>query len=95
MEINEVIVGPLITEKTTNLVKNNVYTFLVNKKASKPQIKTVLESLYKVKVAEVRLVNRKGKNKKVGRFLREKKLPDTKVAYVKLKEGSLEIFPKA
>jgi large subunit ribosomal protein L23 len=95
MEINEVIVGPLITEKTTNLVKNNVYTFLVNKKASKPQIKTVLESLYKVKVAEVRLVNRKGKNKKVGRFLREKKLPDTKVAYVKLKKGSLEIFPKA
>ena len=95
MEINEVIVSPLITEKTTNLVKNNVYTFLVNKKASKPQIKTVLESLYKVKVAEVRLVNRKGKKKKVGRFLREKKLPDTKVAYVKLKEGSLEIFPKA
>jgi large subunit ribosomal protein L23 len=95
MEINEVIVGPLITEKTTNLVKNNVYTFLVNKKASKPQIKTVIESLYKVKVAEVRLVNRKGKKKKVGRFLRKKKLPDTKVAYVKLKEGSLEIFPKA
>jgi len=95
MEINEVIIGPLITEKTTNLVKDNIYTFLVNKKANKFQIKTVLESLYKVKVAEIRLVNRKGKKKKVGRFLHEKKLPDIKIAYIKLKEGSLEIFPKA
>jgi len=95
MEINDVIVGPLITEKTTNLVKENVYTFLVNKKATKSQVKTVLEVLYRVNVAEVRLVNRKGKKKRVGRFLREKKLPDTKVAYVKLKKGSLEIFPKA
>jgi len=95
MQIDQVIVGPLITEKTTNLVKENVYTFLVNKQANKFQIKTVLESLYKVKVGEIRIVNRKGKKRRVGRFLQEKKLPNTKIAYVKLKEGSLEIFPKA
>jgi len=90
-----VIIGPLITEKTTNLIKNNVYAFMVNKKANKFQIKMTLESLYKVKVEEIRIVNRKGKKIRRGKLMREKKLPDMKLAYVKLKEGSLDIFPKS
>lgn len=95
MEIDQVIIGPLITEKTTNLIKNNVYAFMVNKKANKFQIKMTLESLYKVKVEEIRIVNRKGKKIRRGKLMREKKLPDMKLAYVKLKEGSLDIFPKS
>jgi large subunit ribosomal protein L23 len=95
MQINEIVIRPLLTEKTTNLAKNNFYGFLVNKKANKFQIKTVLEKLYSVKVAEIKIVNRKGKKVRRGRFLKEKKLPDSKVAYVKLIKGSFDFFPKA
>jgi len=93
MKINEVILGPVLTEKATNLAKNKVYSFYVAREASKEQIKNVIETLYKVKVKEVRVAYQKGKRKKVGKWRLEKKLPAKKIAYVKLKEGSLEIFP--
>jgi len=95
MQINEVIISPLLTEKTTNLAKDNFYGFLVSKKANKFQIKEALESLYKVEVSAVKIVNRKGKKVRRGKFLREKKMPDYKVAYVKLVNGSFDFFPKA
>jgi len=95
MQINEIIIGPSLTEKTTNLAKNNFYGFLVNKKANKFQIRQALEKLYKVEISEVKIINRKGKKVRRGKFLREKKLPDYKIAYVKLVKGSFDFFPKA
>jgi len=95
MQIDQIIIKPLLTEKTTSQVKNNIYTFLVNKDANKFQIKRALEELYSIKIGEIKIVNRKGKKIKVGRMRKEKKLPNVKVAYVKLLKGNLDVFPKA
>jgi len=95
MKINEVLLGPVLTEKATNLTKSQTYMFKVNLKASKPQIKTAVEKLFSVKVAKVRLFIRKGKVKKVGRRMKTKRNSDQKLACVKLKEGKLDLFPQA
>lgn len=94
MKINEVLVGLVLTEKATNLAKNQTYMFEVHLKASKPQIKTAVEKLFPVKVAKVRLFIRKGKVKKVGRRMKAKKTSSQKLAYVKLREGKLDLFPQ-
>lgn len=94
MLINEVLIKPILTEKATNLVQNNVYMFEVDKNANKHQIKQVLEKLYKVKTGEVRIMIRKGKEKKVGKKGLLKKTADRKIAFVKLIEGKIDLFPQ-
>lgn len=94
MKINEVIISPVLTEKATDLVKNQIYMFNVNLKANKSQIKESIEKIYKVKVDQVRVMIRKGKKRKVGRKMKIKKIADRKVAYIKLKEGKIDIFPQ-
>ena len=62
MENTQVIVKPLITEKSTHQQNTrNAYAFEVDKGASKSQIKQAVEKLYNVKVADVRTMTRKGK----------------------------------
>ena len=62
MDHYNVIVKPLITEKSTHLQNTrNVYAFEVNKNADKHQIKKAVETLYSVKVLDVRTMTRKGK----------------------------------
>lgn len=95
MKINEVILKPVLTEKATNLTKNKVYMFEVGMKVNKHKVKTALEQLYKVSVREVRIMIRKGKERKAGRRMKAKKLSDTKIAYVVLKEGTIDLFPQA
>lgn len=95
MKINEVIIKPVITEKATNQTKGEVYTFEVGKHVNKHQVKETLEKMYKVKVGEMRILVRKGKERKVGRRMKHKKLPDRKIVYVSLREGKIDIFPKA
>jgi len=94
MRINDILVKPLLTEKTTNLVKGNVYVFIVGLKANKNQIKEAVEKLFKVKVETVRLLIRKGKIRKVGKKMIAKKQADRKIAFIKLKEGKIDIFPQ-
>ncbi len=94
MTSGKILVGPLLTEKATNSVKNNVYSFIVGKYATKNQIRVVLADLYAVKVTKVRIVTRHGKEKRSGRKMVTKKLPDTKIAYVTLKEGKIDLFPQ-
>lgn len=94
MKINEVILRPVLTEKATNLTKQKTYLLEVNKKATKHQVKTALEKLYKVTVDEIRITVRKGKKRRVGRKMKSKKLPDIKIAYVYIKEGTIDLFPK-
>jgi large subunit ribosomal protein L23 len=63
-----VIIKPLITEQGIHFAgKLNAYTFEVNKKANKIQIRKAIENLYGVKVVEVRTANRQGKLRRKGR----------------------------
>jgi large subunit ribosomal protein L23 len=93
MRINHVLLEPVLTEKATNLAKNKVYLFYVSRAANKYQIKEVIENLYKVKVDQIRISYQKGKRKRVGKMRMEKKLPAKKIAYVKLKTGTIDLFP--
>ncbi|MEN9327528.1 MAG: hypothetical protein RI947_336 [Candidatus Parcubacteria bacterium] len=95
MNIEHVVIKPILTEKSTNLTKNNVYTFEVALKANKHSVASALEKVYKVKVGTVRMLQRMGKMKKAGKMMRLKKLPDTKIAYVTLTEGKIDLFPQS
>lgn len=82
---------PLITEKTTILRESDgVYCFRVHRNANKIEIKQAVEALFdKVKVAEVRTMQVRGKVKRVGRHLGKR--PDWKKAWVRLTPDSKEI----
>lgn len=84
-DYRDIIIRPVVTEKSMNLLADNKYTFIVDKKANKTEIKNAVENIFKVKVLEVRTVNVKGKPKRMGRF--EGKTPDRKKAIVTLKAG--------
>jgi len=69
VEMINVIIRPLVTEKLSNLSeKQNQYGFVVNKKANKVEIKRAIEQKFSVKVKSVRTVHVMGKVKKMGRF---------------------------
>jgi large subunit ribosomal protein L23 len=82
---------PLITEKSTSLLQENKYTFEVDPKANKTEIKNAVESLFKVKVEKVNTMHVKGKLKRVRNI--QGRTPDRKKAIVTLKQGDkIEIF---
>lgn len=81
----DVILAPVVTEKSTHLSEFNQVMFKVAKWATKPQIKEAVERLFEVKVEAVNTLNRKGKTKVFrGRKGRQS---DTKYAVVTLKDG--------
>ena len=87
MLLENVILKPLITEKATVMADNyNRYTFLVQLKSNKNQIKRAVEELYDVKVLNVKTIINAGKVKRIGRFI--KKTSKSKKAFVQLKEGN-------
>ena len=92
MEHTSVLVKPIVTEKSTwASSRHNAYTFEVHASANKYQIKDAVEALYKVGVADVRTVVRKGKVKR-NRFGTVKK-SDKKRAIVVLKDDNrIELF---
>lgn len=94
MKIETVIIGPVLTEKATNLATGKVYMFKVHKDATKHKVKGALESLYQVKISKVSITNRKGKARRVGRRMTTKNLPDKKIAYVAVSEGKIDLFPQ-
>lgn len=78
LEPYQVVIRPLITEKATHLSeRHNAYTFEVNPLATKTEIKESIETLFNVKVADVRIQNRRGKPRryrlKMGRMRNWKK----------------------
>lgn len=86
-EYREIIKAPIITEKTADLAQNaNTYTFSVDTKANKTQIKQAVEAVFNVKVESVNTVTVHPKKKRVGRYTG--KTNKVKKAIVKLKEGS-------
>jgi large subunit ribosomal protein L23 len=84
-QMYELILGPVITEKSTRGSEHNQVTFRVRKEATKPDIKVAVEGLFGVKVKAVNTLNRKGKVKKFKG--RPGKRSDVKKAIVTLEEG--------
>jgi large subunit ribosomal protein L23 len=64
---HQIIVRPLITEKNTNLMILNKYSFEVLREANKPQIKYAVESIFNVTVTKVHTMNVRGKKRRRGR----------------------------
>jgi len=89
-DARQIIVAPLITEKTTILKeRKGILAFRVDRRANKIEIRRAVETLFKVKVAGVRTENVRGKEKRVGRYTGRR--PDWKKAYVMLKPGEKPI----
>ncbi len=87
----DVILAPVVSEKSYSLLDLNSYTFYVHPGANKTEIRQAVEAIWDVKVVSVNTVNRKGKTKRF-RYTQGKR-PDTKRAVVKLREGDkIEIF---
>ncbi len=89
----DVIIRPVVSEKSYSLIENNVYTFVVASESSKPEIKQAVESIFDVKVLKVNTLNRKGKRKRNRRNFSYGSRPDQKRAIITLAEGdSIELF---
>lgn len=95
VDVHAVLVQPLLTEKITNLrEQTNTIGFIVHPDANRVQIKRAVESLLKVKVEKVNVINVRGKVKRLGRF--SGKRSDWKKALVTLKKGEkLELYESA
>ncbi|PLC48412.1 50S ribosomal protein L23 [Pollutimonas subterranea] len=82
----QIILAPIVTEKATFVAeKNQQIAFRVAADASKPEIKAAVELLFKVEVESVQVLNRKGKEKRFGRFMGRRR--NERKAYVSLKPG--------
>ena len=81
----EIIKNPFITDKTTRLLENNQYTFIVDPKSNKDEIKSAIELLYDVKVIKVTTSQLPKKTRRVGKYLGWKS--QYKKAIITLSEG--------
>lgn len=86
----EVIIKPVVSEKSYNLIDNGKYTFEVDPRSNKTEIKQAIEVIFNVKVDKVNTLNRVGKTRRTKFGLGKRK--DTKRAIVTLKSGSIDIF---
>ena len=91
MEARDIIIRPVVTEKSVSLMEHNKYVFKVALSTNKIEIKKAIEEIFKVKVVGVNTVRVKGKVKRMGRS--EGRTSDYKKAIVQLAEGdSIEVF---
>ena len=89
----DVIIRPIVSEKSYAAYDENVYTFVVAPDANKIEIRQAVESIFNVRVAKVNTSNRKGKRKRNRRTGTFGSRPDTKRAIVTLAEGdSIDLF---
>jgi len=87
----DVILRPVISEKTYGLLDENKYTFIVDPRSNKTEIKQAIERIFEVKVLSVHTMNRPGKRKRRG-YVTGKR-PDTKRAIVTVAPGDeIELF---
>ena len=89
---HDVILGPVVSEKSFDLIEAyNTYSFLVDPRANKTEIRQSVESIFEVQVLSVNTYNRRGKMKRTRRTLGKRK--DTKRALVTLADGdSIDLF---
>ncbi|MDP8960076.1 MAG: 50S ribosomal protein L23 [Actinomycetota bacterium] len=87
----DVIIRPVVSEKSYGLLDQDKYTFVVDPRANKTEIKIAIERIFGVKVLKVNTMNRRGKRKRRGMTVGKR--PDTKRAIVTLAPGDeIEIF---
>lgn len=89
---HDIIIRPVVTERSMDDMNSNKYTFVVDKKSNKTEIKSAVEKVFDVKVAKVHTMNMLGKVKRQG--VHVGKRADWKKAIVTLKEDSkgIEFF---
>ncbi|NLB33581.1 MAG: 50S ribosomal protein L23 [Tissierellia bacterium] len=86
---HDIIIKPIVTEASMNAMADKKYTFVVDKKSNKTEIKNAVETIFGVKVASVNTMNMLGKNKRMGVHVGKK--ADWKKAIVTLTEESKTI----
>jgi large subunit ribosomal protein L23 len=86
----DVILSPVVSEKSYGLIDNGKYTFVVDPRSNKTEIKLAVEKIFGVEVASINTLNKKGKTRRTKFGLGKRK--DTKRAIVTLKSGSIDIF---
>ncbi len=86
----DVLLSPVISEKSYGLLDQGKYTFLVRPDANKTQIKIAVEKVFDVKVSNVNTLNRQGKRKRTRQGFGQRS--SSKRAIVTLREGTIEIF---
>lgn len=90
---HDILVAPVVSEKSYSLMDEGKYTFVVDPRANKTEIKIAVEQVFNVKVASVNTLNRQGKARRTKFGVGRRK--NTKRAIVTLKEGSIDIFGTA
>lgn len=86
----DVIIRPIVSEKSYNLIDQGKYTFEVHPDSNKTEIRLAVEKIFDVKVASVNTLNRQGKSRRTKFGMGRRK--DTKRAIVTLSQGSIDIF---
>jgi len=86
----DILIAPVVSEKSYGLLDEGKYTFIVDPRANKTEIKIAVEQVFSVKVDSVNTINRKGKTRRTRFGLGKRK--DTKRAIVTLREGTIDIF---
>lgn len=94
MKLDDSIKKPIITESSLQKVKSSVYSFYVNRRATKHQIKETAEKLFDIKVKSVHTNIRKGKIRKTGKRMIKKHMADAKIAYIHVSKGKIDLFPQ-
>ena len=87
---HDVIIKPIVSEKSYSLIDEGKYTFEVDPRSNKTEIKQAIEHIFKVEVASVNTLNRQGKTRRTKFGLGKRK--DVKRAIVTLKSGTIDIF---
>ena len=89
----DIILAPIVSEKSYGLIEQGVYTFRVHPDATKPEISDAIRDIFSVKVKKVNTLNRKGKRTRSRRSPTFGKRPDTKRAIVTLADGErIDLF---
>ncbi|WP_454049685.1 50S ribosomal protein L23 [Cellulomonas sp. Marseille-Q8402] len=86
----DILIAPVVSEKSYGLLDEGKYTFVVDPRANKTEIKIAVEQVFSVKVESVNTINRKGKTRRTKFGMGKRK--DTKRAIVTLREGTIDIF---
>jgi large subunit ribosomal protein L23 len=86
----DILIAPVVSEKSYGLLDQGKYTFLVDPRANKTEIRIAVERVFGVKVDSVNTANREGKRRRTRFGVGKRK--DTKRAIVTLREGTIDIF---
>jgi large subunit ribosomal protein L23 len=86
----DILIAPVVSEKSYGLLDEGKYTFVVDPRANKTEIKIAVERVFGVKVDKVHTLNRQGKTRRTRFGIGKRK--DTKRAIVSLREGTIDIF---